>query len=81
MLMKDFWGIIMFPILAYLLILTHSLFVTKPVLDALNCGCYQVGAQCQDAQYYNVDWWNFYWSETLPNAFAKIAEYKAAGGL
>merc|ERR1719161_425427 len=30
MLMKDFWGIIMFPILAYVLILTHSLFVTQP---------------------------------------------------
>jgi len=70
----------MFPIIAYLLIINHSLFVTKPVLDALNCGCYQMGSQCQDAQYYNQDWWNFYWSQTLPNALAKMAEYKQAAG-
>merc|ERR1719428_1479544 len=73
MLLKDFWAIILFPIIAYLLILCHSLFTTAPVLDALNCGCYQLGSQCADAQYYNQDWWNFYWSQTLPNAMAKIA--------
>merc|ERR1719161_2898851 len=80
MLLKDFWAIILFPIIAYLLILCHSLFTTAPVLDALNCGCYQLGSQCADAQYYNQDWWNFYWSQTLPNAMAKIAEFKKAAG-
>jgi len=80
MLQKDFWGILMFPVIAYLLILCHSLFMTKPVIDALNCGCYQVGRQCADAQYYNQEWWNFYWSQTLPNAIAKIAEFKKAAG-
>jgi len=80
MLMKDFWGIIMFPIIAYVLILTHSLFVTQPVLDALNCGCYQQGPQCHDAQYYNREWWDFYWSQTLPNALAKMAQLKQAAG-
>lgn len=79
-LQKDFWGIVAFPIIAYLLILSHSLFVTKPVLDALNCGCYQLGKQCEDAQYYDKDWWDFYWSQTLPNAIAKMAEFKQAAG-
>eukprot|EP00746_Dinoflagellata_sp_MGD_P167209 gnl/MRDRNA2_/MRDRNA2_97653_c0_seq1.p1 gnl/MRDRNA2_/MRDRNA2_97653_c0~~gnl/MRDRNA2_/MRDRNA2_97653_c0_seq1.p1 ORF type:complete len:685 (+),score=148.37 gnl/MRDRNA2_/MRDRNA2_97653_c0_seq1:97-2151(+) len=80
LLQKDFWAIILFPIIAYLLILCQSLFVTKPILDALNCGCYQLGSQCRDAQYYNIDWWNNYWSSTLPNALTKIAEMKAAAG-
>lgn len=79
MLEKDFWAIILFPIIAYLLIVVQSLLVTKPILDALHCGCYQLGSQCRDAQYYNKDWWNYYWSMTLPSALSKIAEYKAAG--
>jgi len=77
---KDFWGIIMFPIIAIALMLSYSLFVTKPNLDALNCGCYQTGKQCHEAQLYNKEWWDFYWSVTLPNAMAKIQEYKAAAG-
>jgi len=79
-LQKDFWGVILFPIIAYLLILCQSVLVTKPILDALNCGCYQLGSQCRDAQYYNIDWWNNYWSMTLPNALTKIAEMKTAAG-
>jgi len=78
---KDFWSIILFPIIAYVLILCQSLFVTKPILDALNCGCYQLGNQCRDAQYYDLDWWNYYWSMTLPSALDKIAEYKAKAAL
>jgi hypothetical protein len=80
MLQKDFWAVILFPIIAYLLILCQSLFVTKPILDALNCGCYQLGSQCRDAKYYNIDWWNSYWSTTLPSALTKIADMKAAAG-
>jgi len=80
MLEKDFWAIIMFPIIAYLLIITHSLFTTLPIIDALNCGCYQSGDQCHDAQYYNAEWWSLYWSQTLPNALAQMAELKKASG-
>jgi hypothetical protein len=78
---KDFWSIILFPIIAYLLIVSQSLFVTKPILDALNCGCYQLGSQCRDAQYYNLDWWNYYWSTTLPKALEMIADYKAKASM
>jgi len=80
-LQKDFWSIFLFPIIAYLLILCQSLFVTKPILDALNCGCYQLGSQCRDAQYYDLDWWNNYWSMTLPSALEQIAGYKAKADL
>lgn len=80
MLLKDFWGIIMFPIIAWLIITYHSLFVTAPVLDALHCACYQTGNQCKEAAVYNLDFWNNYWSQTLPAAMNEIAQLKKAAG-
>jgi len=77
---KDFWGIIMFPIIAIALMMSYSLFVTQPNLDALNCGCYQTGSQCHEAQLYNKEWWDNYWGVVLPDAMAKIKEFKAAAG-
>lgn len=79
-LLKDFWGIIMFPIITLCIILHHSLFVTAPVLDALNCACYQQGSQCKEAQTYDLDFWNGYWSQTLPSALSEIAKMKAKAG-
>jgi len=79
-LLKDFWGIIMFPIISIAIIATHSLFVTAPVLDALNCACYQTGSQCREAQTYDVAFWDQYWSQTLPTALNEIAQFKSAAG-
>jgi len=76
MLQKDFWGIVMFPIMTIAIMVAYQLFVTKPVLDALNCACYQTGSQCHEAQLYNKDWWDTYWSAILPNAMAEIATLK-----
>jgi hypothetical protein len=78
-LQKDFWGIIMFPLIAIGLIVFHSLFTTQPVLDALNCACYQLGPQCRDADNYGKEWWDNYWSDTLPAAMKAIQKLKAAG--
>eukprot|EP00746_Dinoflagellata_sp_MGD_P007728 gnl/MRDRNA2_/MRDRNA2_115362_c0_seq1.p1 gnl/MRDRNA2_/MRDRNA2_115362_c0~~gnl/MRDRNA2_/MRDRNA2_115362_c0_seq1.p1 ORF type:complete len:686 (+),score=125.89 gnl/MRDRNA2_/MRDRNA2_115362_c0_seq1:133-2190(+) len=75
-LQKDFWGIVMFPIITIAIMYSYQLFVASPVLDALNCACYQLGSQCHEAQTYNKDWWSAYWSETLPNAMAEIAKFK-----
>jgi hypothetical protein len=77
---KDFWGIIMFPIITIAIMMSFSLFVTKPNLDALNCGCYQKGSQCHEAQLYNKDWWDNYWSVILPNAMTEIQKFKEAAG-
>lgn len=71
-LQKDFWGIVMFPLIAIGLILCHSLFTTQPVLDALHCACYQTGPQCMDAKNFGKDWWDYYWSVTLPYAMKSI---------
>lgn len=75
-LQKDFWGILMFPIMTIAIMYSYQLFVASPVLDALNCACMQLGSQCHEAQLYNKDWWSTYWSETLPNAMAEIAKLK-----
>jgi hypothetical protein len=75
-LQKDFWGIVMFPLIAVSVMVAFQLFSTKPILDALNCACYQQGSQCHEAQLYNQDWWNNYWSETLPSAMVEIAKFK-----
>jgi hypothetical protein len=80
MLLKDFWGIIMFPMISILIIVYHSLFVTSPILDALNCACYQTGSQCKEAKTYDLDFWNLYFSQTLPAAMKEIASLKAAAG-
>lgn len=77
---KDFWGIIMFPLIAVGLLVSYSLFVTKPNLDALNCGCYQTGKQCHEAQLYNKQWWDSYWTAVLPDAIDKIQGFKKAAG-
>merc|ERR1719428_2588337 len=77
---KDFWGIIMFPLIAVGLLVSYSLFVTKPNLDALNCGCYQTGKQCHEAQLYNKQWWDSYWTVVLPDAIDKIQGFKKAAG-
>jgi len=77
---KDFWGIIMFPLIAVALLVSYSLFVTNPNLDALNCGCYQKGSQCHEAQLYNKEWWDNYWTVVLPDAMDKIQSFKAAAG-
>merc|ERR1719316_1191374 len=75
-LQKDFWGVLMFPLITVSIMVLYQLFVVNPVLDALNCACYQTGGQCYDALLYNEDWWAKYWSETLPNAVAEIAKFK-----
>jgi len=80
MLLKDFWAIIMFPLIALVLMVSYSMFITQPNLDALNCGCYQTGGQCHEAQLYNKEWWDAYWGVVLPNAMEKIAGFKAAAG-
>lgn len=77
-LQKDFWGLIMFPLIAIVLIIFFQLFTTHPVLDALNCACYQTGSQCSDAHNFDKDWWNNYWSVTLPNAMKAIQKMKEA---
>jgi len=80
LLQKDFWGIIMFPIIAITLIMCFSIFTTSPVLDALNCACYQTGDQCTDSHLYGKDFWNNYWCEVLPNAMAGIQKMKEQAG-
>merc|ERR1719428_2309058 len=70
-LLKDFWGIVMFPLISIVIIIQHSLFVTAPVLDALNCACYQTGSQCKEAHTYDLAFWDHYWSQTLPNALTE----------
>jgi len=77
-LQKDFWGLIMFPLIAIVIIIFFQLFTTHPVLDALNCACYQTGSQCSDAHNFDKDWWNNYWSVTLPNAMKAIQKMKEA---
>jgi len=79
-LQKDFWGIIAFPIIAIIVMILYQMLVTQPVLDALDCGCNQLGPQCHEAQLYNKAWWNNYWSSTLPTAMSQIAELKAKAG-
>lgn len=79
MLTKDFWGLVVFPIIAIAVILCHLHFTVDAVLDALNCACYQTGDQCKDMHYYSQDWWDGYWTETLPKALQDIAALKASG--
>jgi hypothetical protein len=81
-LQRDFWALVVFPIVAVGLILYHSLYTTKPALTALNCACYQTGDRCSDAQIYGKDWWNNYFSTVLPSVVKQIKALKdAAGGL
>jgi hypothetical protein len=76
MLEKDFMGIILFPIACVVIIICHLILTTYPVLDALNCACYQTGSQCLDAQNFGKDWWDNYWSVTLPNSMSAIQTLK-----
>jgi hypothetical protein len=81
MLHKDFWGIVAFPLIAITIMIFNSMLSNKPILDALNCACNQTGSQCHEASFYNQEWWNNYWSSTLPSAMTQIAVLKAKAGL
>jgi hypothetical protein len=76
-LMKDFWGLVVFPIGAVCVIMYHCHFTVDAVLDALNCACYQAGDQCSDARYFDQDFWDGYWTQVLPGALEKMAALKA----
>jgi len=76
---KDVWGLVVLPILSTVLVLHHMYFVREPSATALTCACLQEGQQCAESMINQADWWQQYWSRTLPAAIHQIEALRSQG--
>lgn len=58
---KAFWGLLILPVLVYLVVNFNYKANTVPVLEALRCTCLQEGPNCEVAHRFTRDWWDKYW--------------------
>lgn len=65
---KAFWGIVIIPILVYIVCrYNYQQNISSP-LEALRCACFQSGDDCVASQKFTSGWWNQYWKDTFPLA-------------
>jgi len=76
---KDVWGLMFLPILSTVLVLHHMHFVREPANTALTCACLQEGQHCAESMVNQADWWQQYWSRTLPAAIHQIEALRSQG--
>lgn len=63
---KDFWGLVVIPLLSVGIVALNYMHVTRPVLSALECACNQRGEHCLEAVSRNHGWWDDYWAIRMP---------------
>jgi hypothetical protein len=61
---KGTWGLVFIPILALLVVVWNSWYISRPILKALQCVCAQDGAGCHDREIFPKEWWDQYWLTT-----------------
>jgi len=57
---------------AGLIVYTFTQNELNPLLESLECLCSVQGSRCYEAQHYSKEWWQVYWSRTLPASKAII---------
>merc|ERR1719329_1493038 len=71
------WLLITFAVTIYL-VQSYAFNVAVPLEQALSCTCTGEGEHCYEAQRFSPEFWDTYWSETVPNSIVKIKEMSAA---
>jgi len=59
---RYFWGLIIIPIICYIIVANNHKNVIVPMQEALECACLQTGERCHAAQHISRHWWAEYWS-------------------
>jgi hypothetical protein len=79
---KEFWGLVIIPLAAIGAVLWNNHFVRQPIIEALTCTCLQQGDHCAESMVLQKDWWQQYWTHTLPAAIHQIEALRlqAMGG-
>lgn len=69
---RDFWGLILLPLMVIFIVAYNVHFTTTPILEALTCACSQEGVKCIDALSYDKTWFDQYWGTTIPAAMGQL---------
>lgn len=63
--------------LGIVIVFTYCHTELNPLLDSLECLCAVQGSKCYGAQHYTKQWWDSYWSTTLPASDMIINQLKS----
>jgi len=58
-------------------VVTYCSTELNPLIDSLECLCSVSGERCHESQHYSKEWWDTYWSTTLPAANMIIEQLPA----
>lgn len=61
---KANWALTIVPLICVVVTLRHNTFHTKPIVETLDCACFQRGPHCTDASFFSPNWWHAYWAGT-----------------
>jgi len=76
---KDFWGLIVLPIIALCTVLNYAHYGRQPIIEAMTCSCVQQGEQCAESIDNQGVFWKEYWTRTLPAAIHQIEAMRLRG--
>jgi len=61
---KGNWGLIVIPTICIFVIIYNDVSYTVPIIEALECACFQDGPKCRDRMLFSQEWWRNYWINT-----------------
>jgi len=72
---KSLWGIVVIPIVVFVVVVYNYEVTTMPSLHALQCTCFQIGDSCSVSSRFSRQWWDTYWKE-IATMFQKSAVFR-----
>mmetsp|Transcript_92939 Transcript_92939/g.240064 ORF Transcript_92939/g.240064 Transcript_92939/m.240064 type:complete len:677 (-) Transcript_92939:100-2130(-) len=60
---KFLWGLVLIPIVSFLVVKWNDEHNTAPVLEALRCACLEEGERCLAQKLFTKAWWDRYWAD------------------
>jgi len=76
---KEFWGLVILPVISIFVVMWNCHYVRVPLLEALTCTCTQTGPNCAESIQNQLPWWKNYWSQVLPSAVHQIEGLRLQG--
>lgn len=76
---KEFWGLVILPVMSIGVVMWNCHYVRVPLLEALTCTCTQTGPNCAESIQNQLPWWKNYWSQILPSAVHQIEGLRLQG--
>lgn len=76
---KEFWALLLIPIVSVTVVLWNAHIVRQPLIEALTCTCLQEGDHCAESMNFQAPWWKEYWGHILPAAVHRIEALRLQG--